>query len=176
MRMRASAVAAVLAAGLASCGSTSTRTTSAATRAPGTTPAGVAHPSSPGPVAAANRTFVVAVKGTSQSAPHAPAAKASLSARLRVIGSQGKLCWTFRDVVGLRNPSGAQISAAARLPSGPGYTVSVTLVPLGAHYAPAGCAPISPGIASEIATEPVGSLFLVVDSPDFPNSGLRVQF
>ncbi|MEA2371077.1 MAG: hypothetical protein QOH12_1471 [Solirubrobacteraceae bacterium] len=176
MQTRACLTAAVLATALASCGSgvTAHPTSTTATTAPaGGSRAGVRSPSGPVP-AGPNGTFVLALRATSRTAPHAPGTRSSVKARLRVLGSQGRLCWTFTRVVGVTHPTGARITIAARSPSGPGLSVGATLVALGTGYSAAGCTPVSPGIASEITSVPV-DFFLVIDSDNFPNDELRAQ-
>lgn len=175
MQTRDALAAAMAAAALAGCGSGLTaRPSSTTIAAPaGASQAGLTSPSGPAP-AGPNGTFVLALRATSQATPHAPRTKASVSARLRVLGSQGKLCWTFTHVVGVTRPMAAHINIAARFPSGPGLSVGATLVAFGPRYSAAGCIPVSPGIASEVTSVPV-DFFLVIDSENFPHGGLRAQ-
>jgi CHRD domain-containing protein len=173
---RTSAIAATAAAALAleACGSGLTAHRTTPTASTPTTPAGFTPPPTPPtPTHAPTGSLTVVLKGTSQSSPQAPAQHASLTARLRVLGSQGKLCWTFAKVTGITGPTTAHINFISPVVGLQTYNTSANLVlQLGAHYAPTGCTSITASLASTMLETP-GNFYLTVESANFPNQALH---
>jgi hypothetical protein len=110
------------------------------------------------------------------SPPHAHPSRASITARLRVLASQGKLCWSFRKVIGVPDPTSAHINQTQSVVNDPAVynTTPNVVVALGARYEPSGCTAIAAGLAHELLT-PIGDFYLAVDSKSFPNQTLRAR-
>lgn len=175
-RLAGAAALALAPVALAACSSgltahATTPTTAAAPRGPTT--------GSPGPGAAGggssgsgNATFAFVLKGQAPATPPAHASRAHLSAKLRVLGSQRRVCWSFTHVTGVTHPTSAHINHIAAVTDVAAYTVAAVAVPLGVHYAASGCAPVIAGIATQMILAPY-DYALVVDSDNYPNDALH---
>lgn len=118
-------------------------------------------------------TYKLVLKGTIPASAHAPVSHASIAATIRILGPQGKLCWSFSKVRGVKDPTAAHINVAATLPNqtDPIFTVGAPQLRLGTGYSTSGCTGITPGLASQLVTP--SQFFVVVDSTNYPNDGLR---
>jgi hypothetical protein len=160
---------------LEACGSGLTAHPTAPTTSTPTQPAGFTPPPQPTtPTHSPSGSLTVVLKGTSQSSPHAPVARGSLTARLRLVGSQGELCWTFTNVKGITGPTSAHINFVSPVVNNSqAYNTSTHLVlQLGAKYATSGCTSIPASLAGTMLESPT-DFYLTVESTNFPNQALH---
>jgi hypothetical protein len=121
-------------------------------------------------------TYTIVLKDMAPSPPHAHPSSASITATLRVLAPQGELCWSFRKVIGVPNPTSAHINRPQSVVNDPDvyHTTPNVVVALGARYEPSGCTGIAAGLAQQLLT-PTSDFYLAVDSKSFPNQTLRAR-
>lgn len=116
-----------------------------------------------------DRTYSVALAGMPGAfiamSPHG-----SAKATIRIVGATREICWTFGQLVGLSDPTSAEIRAGIR-----GEYGSVE-VQLGQHYSPSGCtAPISSLRLGALGASPEAN-YVEIDTRRYPTIGaVRAQ-
>ena len=166
---------------LAGCGSGLTAHPAASSprsSAPGPTATATPTTRTSAPASSPDKTVTVTLQATTVSSRRPRRGHASLSATLRILGSQGKLCWTFGHVSGLTSPTSAhinQISPIVNVSPDVAYNPSDRVfVTLGPRYGVRGCTGVSQVIVSQLEGL-LGNFYLAVDSAEYPNDALRAH-
>jgi hypothetical protein len=92
----------------------------------------------------------------------------SATAKIRLLGTTGKVCWTFSHIKGFTSPKAAHIHKGKKGVAGP------ILVPFGSTYKRSGCVTATAATIAAIQKSP-SSYYVNIHNAKYPNGAVRAQ-
>ncbi len=161
--------------GAAGCGSSSSSSSSSSASTPLSTSASTTAPSTTATKSAVaktkkalSRTYAVKMTGAAETPPGAP--NGTAKAVVTLSSKLGKVCWTFKSLSGVSNPTYAHIHVGVAGKSGN------IVLPLstGSTLKTKGCVPASATLISQIAANPHG-YYVNIHSTQYLSGAVRAQ-
>ena len=117
---------------------------------------------------ALSRTYAVKMTGAAETPPGAP--NGTAKAVVTLSSKLGKVCWTFKSLSGVSNPTYSHIHVGVAGKSGN------IVLPLstGSILMTKGCVPASAALISQIAANPHG-YYVNIHSKQYPSGAVRAQ-
>ncbi|MCW3065197.1 MAG: hypothetical protein JWN32_2369 [Solirubrobacterales bacterium] len=115
---------------------------------------------------ASNKTITVKLAGKNEVPKGAP--KGSATAKIRLLGKTGKVCWTFTKITGFTKPTAAHIHKAKTGKAGP------ILVPFGGAFKRSGCVSAPAATIAAIQKSPK-SYYVNIHNAKYPGGAVRGQ-
>jgi hypothetical protein len=115
---------------------------------------------------AKNSVFNVKLLGKNEVPKGAP--NGSASAKIRLLGTTGKVCWAFTKLKGFTSPSAAHIHKGKKGTAGP------IVVPFGSAFKRSGCVTTPAATIAAIQKSPT-SYYVNIHNAKYPNGAVRGQ-